>query len=351
MKRCPTCSRVYDDLSLRFCFDDGTELVNKVPEAGAPPTVVMPASAESPQPTIPAPPPQMEPANTATLPMAPTAVKKRSALPWLLGAAALVLVLGLAVVIAFFLLWPKQPLVVHLVLQVASSTPDRDAAVSQSVAVIKSRLDALGVSHFEVKPGDSGSGQILVNLPALNDPERVKQIISAWGKLEFTHVISPPSPQVVQTFASQEEAIASFDSAGSIPENRRVLPYSEREVESQLKKWVIVESPSIVDGSELRNAKAAPSVGRTNDYEIQFSLNKTGAEKFGRWTAANIDQYLGIVLDDEVKSIAFIKSQISDQGVISGRFTKQSAEDLALVLNSGALPGRLQFVEERVDQK
>jgi preprotein translocase subunit SecD len=110
----------------------------------------------------------------------------------------------------------------------------------------------------------------------------------------------------------------------------------------------VVESPPIVNGSDLRTASAARSDGE--DYQIQFSLNKAGAAKFGAWTGANINEYLGVVLNDEVKSIAYIKSQISDQGVISGRFTRQSAEDLALVLRSGALPVPLKFVEEYLDK-
>ena len=75
------------------------------------------------------------------------------------------------------------------------------------------------------------------------------------------------------------------------------------------------------------------------DYQIAFSFKPTGAEKFGAWTGANINQYMGVVLNDEVKSIAFIKSQIFDQGEISGRFTKESAEDLALTLRSGRFAG------------
>ena len=86
------------------------------------------------------------------------------------------------------------------------------------------------------------------------------------------------------------------------------------------------------------------------NYTISFSLKPDGAAKFGAWTGANINEYLGVVLNDEVKSIAFIKSQIDDQGEISGRFTKQSAEDLALVLRAGALPVPVRFVEERVDK-
>jgi hypothetical protein len=79
-------------------------------------------------------------------------------------------------------------------------------------------------------------------------------------------------------------------------------------------------------------------------------LKKAGAAKFGSWTAANINQYIGVVLNDEVKSIAFIKSQIFDEGEISGRFTKYSAEDLALVLRAGALPAPVRLIEEKVDK-
>lgn len=350
MKRRPTCSRVYDDDSLRFCFDDGTTLVNKLPEAIAPETAVLPSSQSDPAPTLEAAPPLIADARPVGSQI--PAGKRRSPLPWILGAGVLLLLLGAGVVIAIFMLIPKKPLVMHLVLQVESTSPDRAAAVKQSVAVISNRLNALGVSNFEVKPdGDPGSGRILVNLPALQDPERVKSVISNWGKLELTHVVSPPSPQIVQTFATKEEAIASL-SSGTIPENRRVLPYTERDdgQTAEPKKWVVVESPAIVDGSQLRKATAAPSRSGGAEYQIQFSLNKTGADKFGYWTGANINEYLGIVLNDEVKSIAFIKSQIFDEGEISGRFTKQSAGDLALVLNSGALPGRLLYLEERVDK-
>lgn len=352
MKRCPTCSRVYDDVSLRFCLDDGTELVNKLPEAGAPDTLVLPGSHERPQSTIeaesPIPPP-------ATFKPPQPAAPRRSFLPWILGSVVLLMVLGAGVVSAILLLRPKQALVVHLTLQVDPAAPNRDAAVTQSVAIINSRLDALGVANFAVKAGQPGTGLIVVDLPALNNPERVKRIISSWGKLEFVHVIGPPSPSAAQTYETQDEALAAANSVGNAG-SRRVLSYSERsddDVSVQTKpgpkRWVVVASPAIVDGSELRMANAARSTAGA-DYEIQFSLKAAGADRFGSWTGANINQYLGIALNDEVKSIAYIKSQIFDQGVITGRFTKQSAEDLALVLNSGALPARLQFVEERIDR-
>ena len=114
------------------------------------------------------------------------------------------------------------------------------------------------------------------------------------------------------------------------------------------KQWVVVETPAIIDGSELRNASAVPSQGGgADDYEINFSLKRAGADKFGAWTGAHINEYMGVVLNGEVKSIAFIKSQIYDSGQITGRFSKQSAEDLALTLRSGALPAAIEYLEER----
>jgi preprotein translocase subunit SecD len=281
----------------------------------------------------------------------PAITRKRSVLPWLLGAAVLLL-FGSSIVIAVFVLRPKGSLPWHLTMEIDPGATDREAAVKQTVNVLKQRLNAFGVSNFEVLP--KGDGQIALNLPALSDPERLKQLIVASGKLELTHVVSPPSPAPAQSYSTKEAAVASFV-GGAIPENRRVLPYVDRDPVSGSQdpnpsKWIVVEAPAIVTGSELRNANAARSSYGGDDYQIQFSLNKTGADKFGAWTAANINEYLGVVLNDEVKSIAYIKSQIFDQGEITGRFTKQSAEDLALILRAGALPAPLKLVSETIDK-
>jgi preprotein translocase subunit SecD len=232
-----------------------------------------------------------------------------------------------------------------------------EQATEQAQRIIESRLDAVGVAEPLVqRHGSQASHQILVQMPGIHDPERVKQLLKAESKLELVHVVSPPSPQSVQTYNTEEEAKASL--GGTVPTNRRVLPYAERneptaggqpatdEAQKQ-KKWVVVESPAVVDGSELRSAAATQSRAGADDYQIAFALKPGGADKFGSWTGANINEYMGVVLNDEVKSIAYIKSQISDQGEISGRFTKQSAEDLALTLRSGALPAPIEYMEER----
>jgi preprotein translocase subunit SecD len=232
-------------------------------------------------------------------------------------------------------------------------------ATEQAYKIIDSRINAIGVAEPTLQyHGGQNSHQILLQMPGIQDPERVKQLLAGQSHLELVHVISPASPVPAQTYATREEAIASLNSGGNIPANRRVLPYLERtELAAnanqtnpntpQPKKWVVVESPAIIDGSELRNANAIQASAGADDYQIQFSLKKNGADKFGAWTGSNINEYMGVSLNDEIKSIAFIKSQIYDSGEISGRFSKQSADDLALTLRSGALPAPIEYQEER----
>ena len=233
-----------------------------------------------------------------------------------------------------------------------------EAATEQAKRIINSRLDAVGVAEPLVQThGAQGSHQILVQMPGIQDPERVKALLKGESRLELVHVVSPPSPAPIQRYTTKEEALASL--GGTEPPNRRVLPYAERDEPTAAggqsgdqnaqkpKSWVVVESPAVVTGDELRNADAVPTRAGGEDYQIVFQLKPSGAEKFGAWTGANINQYMGVVLNDEVRSIAYIKSQIIDSGEITGRFTKESAEDLALTLRSGALPAPIEYQEER----
>lgn len=232
-----------------------------------------------------------------------------------------------------------------------------ESATEQALKIIDSRINTIGVAEPTLqRHGSQSSYEILLQMPGIQDPEHVKQMLGNPSRLELVHVISPPNPNPHTTYATPEEAIASLNSGGNVPANRRILPYLERaDLKAQdanqnaqsSKKWVVVESPAIVDGAELRTAAANPARAGGEEYEIDFALKKSGAEKFGAWTGANINEYMGVVLNDEVKSIAFIKSQIFDQGQITGNFSKQSAEDLVLTLRSGALPAGIQYQEER----
>jgi len=232
-----------------------------------------------------------------------------------------------------------------------------ESATDQALKIIDSRINAVGVAEPTLgRHGGQNSHQILLQMPGIQDPEHVKQLLVGESHLELVHIISPPSPQSAQTYFSKEEAMASLNSGGNIPANRRVLQYAEREDLTtrdpntanapKPTKYVVVESPAIIDGVELRTAAATQTAG-SDKYQITFSLKKSGADKFGNWTGANINEYMGVVLNNEVKSIAFIKSQIYDQGEISGNFTKEQGEDLALTLRSGALPAPIEYQEER----
>lgn len=231
------------------------------------------------------------------------------------------------------------------------------SATEQAFKIIDSRINAVGVAEPTLQfHGGQNSNQILLQMPGIQDPEHVKQLLVGESHLELVHVISPPSPSSVQTYMSKEEAMASLNTSGNIPANRRILPYKER---SDLTspdaganaprpdKYVVVELPAIIDGIELRTASAIPERAGGDKYQIAFSLKKSGADKFGAWTGANVNEYMGVVLNQEVKSIAYIKSQIYDQGEITGNFTKEQGEDLALTLRSGALPAPIEYQEER----
>lgn len=233
----------------------------------------------------------------------------------------------------------------HLTLEIDPSVSNRENLVSETVAVIQTRLDRIGLANAKV--GVSGSpeaGRVRMDLPEVKDPQRVKDFVSSQGLLQLVHIVSDPSPTPFKTYSTREEAQAALSENN---QSARVLPFSPPAEKSV--GWVIAAFPPIIDGKHFRNAMAVPSawgVGDDDNYDVNFTLDATAAAKFGIWTAANINEYLGVVLNNEVKSIAFIKSQIFDSGMINGNYTKQAAEDLAYVLTSGPLPAPVKIIEE-----
>ena len=232
----------------------------------------------------------------------------------------------------------------------------KEQATDQALKIIDSRINAFGVKEPTLqRQGSSDSGQILLQMPGVENPERVKALVGETSRLELMKIVSPPNPQPVQTYPTKEAALQSI--GGKETDTRKVLPYAERDApapnaaptpaDQKPKQYVVVENPAVVDGSELREAAAVQGNGGGSDYQISFSFKPTGAQKFGDWTGKNIGNYMAVVLNDEVKSAAYIKSQIFDQGEISGRFTKNTADDLALTLKSGALPAAIEYQEER----
>ena len=232
-------------------------------------------------------------------------------------------------------------------------------ATQDALKIIDSRINALGVAEPTLQEhGSSNSHQILLQMPGIDDPERVKSLLSSESRLELMKVVSPNNPAPMTTYPTEEAARASL--GGTVPPNRRILAYDERDEPTNAgttpdrkpgepTAWVVVETPAVVDGSELRSAEAASAgpTGTEDGYHINFTLKPTGAQKFGSWTGANVGAYMAVVLNDRVQSAPFIKSQITDQGQITGNFTKDSANGLALTLRSGALPAKIIYLEER----
>ncbi|CAN5290548.1 protein translocase subunit SecD [soil metagenome] len=230
-------------------------------------------------------------------------------------------------------------------------------AVEQALRIIESRINTYGVKEPTLqRHGSESSGQILLQMPGVDDPERVKALIGAESNLALMKIVSPPNPSPVETYPAREAALQSI--GGAETQSRKVYPYLDREdptsaattvpdAQKPPAQFVVVEYPAVVDGSELRDASAVSRTGSDSDYQIAFSFKPDGAQKFGDWTGRNIGNYMAVVLNDEVKSAAYIKSQIFDSGEISGRFTKASADDLALTLKSGALPAKVEYLEER----
>jgi preprotein translocase subunit SecD len=231
-------------------------------------------------------------------------------------------------------------------LSIQSQNRLKEQSVDQALRIIESRINAFGVKEPTLqKYGSSTSGQILLQMPGVDDPKRVKELIGSESRLDLMKIAGAFTP-----FPSEQAAIQSL--GGMVPFNRRVYPYVERDAlptsgQPAPTQYVIVEYPPIIEGSEIRSADAVSRSGMEGDYQISFNLKPAGAQKFGEWTARNIGNNLAIVLNGEVKSAPVIRSQITDSGQIEGRFTRQTAEDLALTLKSGALPAKLIYEEER----
>lgn len=241
-----------------------------------------------------------------------------------------------------------------------AQTELKQEARAQAMQIINDRIDQFGVVEPTLQErGTVDSGEILLQMPGVDNPERIKSILILEAQLSLAAVVSPPNPNL-QTYPTKEAALQSI--GGQESPSRKVYKYTERDAptasaedpQSPPEQWIVVENPPIIEGEQIRNAQAVPAgAGGTGDtYHISFSLKPAGAQKFGEWTGKNIGNYMAVILgnaegDPEAKSVAFIQSQIFDQGQISGNFTKEQGEDLAKVLKSGSLPAEIEYLEER----
>ena len=218
----------------------------------------------------------------------------------------------------------------------------RREATEQAKTIIEQRINAFGVAEPVVQlHGREEDHQILVQMPGVDNPDRVKDLIKGEARLELKAVVAG-----TQLFPTKEAALASLN--GNLPSDREILHIHEPRSgqSSAIDGYYIVEKTPVITGADLRDARGVPAQ-QGMGYNVAFSLKPGGAEKFEAWTSKNVGNLLAIVLNDEIKSAPSIKNTIRDQGVIEGSFTQQQAEDLGLVLRSGALPAKIVYLEER----
>jgi preprotein translocase subunit SecD len=218
----------------------------------------------------------------------------------------------------------------------------REQAVRQALETIRNRVDAFGVAEPSIQRSQQ-SNRIVVQLPGVDDPERVKRLIKNTAFLEFRLVDQPLGGQAA---GSREEILAAYP-GGALPAHLEVLEQTVRDESGvpQRTLYYAVERRSVITGRDLKTAR--PGLGQFNQPVVNFFLSPEGGQAFAQATGANIGRGLAIVLDGHVVSAPNIRARIADEGLIEGSFTQQEVEDLATVLRSGALPAGITYLEER----
>ena len=190
------------------------------------------------------------------------------------------------------------------------------SAVDQSIEIVRKRIDETGTKEPSIIK--RGSNRILVELPGIKDPERIKELLGKTAQLSFRMVTDDKTEFGIETF---------------------ILKDTQEKI--SVSKRIILTGDNLID--------ANPKYDNINQEPIvAFTLNRLGSQRFGQATSKNIGKRLAIILDNEAISAPVIRDAITGgQGTISGNFSFQSATDLSLLLRSGALPAPLSVVEER----
>jgi len=205
----------------------------------------------------------------------------------------------------------------------------RRSAVDQSIEIVRRRVDETGTKEPTIQR--QGDDRILLQLPGVDDPERVKALLGRTAKLTF---------RLVDMNASVEEA-----RRGRVPAGTELLQSEERDQGAP--RDYVVQRRTIVSGDMLTSAQAGTN-SQTGEWVVNFRFDSQGARRFGDVTKTNVGRPFAIILDNKVISAPVIREPIlGGSGQISGGFTAQGAQDLALLLRAGALPAPLTVLEER----
>jgi preprotein translocase subunit SecD len=214
----------------------------------------------------------------------------------------------------------------------------RDLAVRQALETIRNRVDQFGVAEPVIQRQGLESNRILIQLPGVDDPTRVKEIISHTAFLEWKEVVAGPAPD-------RQTLLTRF--GGMVPADAEVVTGDREDIEGNVigKDFYLLKQAAVVTGRDLRNARRGQ--GQFGEAVVNFYLVPAGGDKFAEFTSTHIGEPAAIVLDGNVISAPVIRSRIRDEGYIEGNFDIESAEDLSLKLRAGALPASITYLEER----
>ena len=211
--------------------------------------------------------------------------------------------------------------------------------VDTSIETIRERIDKLGVSEPVIQKYGLGENQILVELPGIDNPAQVEEVIQSTAKLAIHAVVGGP-------FATDQEALQA--NAGVLPADA-VLMKGSGSAGAPDQVWLLKRA-SEVEGTDFRDAQ--PSQDQNGRPNITFTLTTEAGDRFYKYTqdhqaSGATPGSMAIVLDNKVREVAGIQSAIRDRGEITGGFTKQQAGDLSLMLRTGALPASISYLETR----
>ena len=210
--------------------------------------------------------------------------------------------------------------------------------LQQAVDVIRQRVDTLGVSEPIIQEYNVGSDQILVELPGIDDPGRVKDVIQSTARLEIHLVQGGP-------FATENEARSSV--GGTIPFDQEMVHAQPGASSTSSGDQVyLLKRTAEVAGTDIRDAQAGTNQN-TNEPEVTFYLTTSAGNHFADFTSQNKGKGLAVVLDNRIREVANIRDQIRDTGTISGgSMSAQGAQDLSMLLRTGALPASIHYLQE-----
>ena len=200
-----------------------------------------------------------------------------------------------------------------------------NSALNQSIEIVRRRIDETGTNEPSIQ--QQGADRIIVQLPGLDDPSRIKKLLGKTAKL---------------TFQLAHPTIFPDD----LDKNSKAPPgYVKLQEDKNPDRFYMINKRIMVSGEMLKDA--SPTFDRNNSPSVSFQLSPLGGKKFGRVTGKHVGRAFAIVLDGKVVSAPVIQTQIFSTGQITGAFSVQETNDLALVLRSGALPAPMVILEER----